>query len=148
MHWTVIEDPKLDNFHYAVAARRFGDWVKTSVSEEAKSTVIPPSNLNFPKGWQPGMDPRHDAFIYANEDVVNSVVDHPEGEDNSQVNSYFVYLANYDMIQEQEKNIREIIDMLARRDTREAVARYIHVQLGSSRALIELLGLLELKAME
>jgi hypothetical protein len=67
------------------------------------------------------MDPRHEAFIYANEDVVNSIVDHPEGEENSQTKGYFVYLVNYKGIQQREEDNQEIIDMLASRDAGEAL---------------------------
>ena len=66
------------------------------------------------------MDPRHGAFIYANEDVVNSVVDHPKGKDKSQGKGYFVYLVNYDEVRERERNNEEIIAMLARRAAGEA----------------------------
>jgi len=67
------------------------------------------------------MDPRHEAFIYAT-DVVNSVLDYPECDHDSQNKRGFVYLVNYNEIQlREELGNKEINDMLARRDAGEAL---------------------------
>lgn len=120
MDWTVLADPKLDNAHYVVATRRFGVWAKQSLMEEIKA-VTSKRIISRPDRWQPGRDPRYEAFIYANEDAVNSVVDHSDGEEKAGAKYPFIYLVNYDAVLQREKNNQEIIDMIARRDAGETL---------------------------
>ena len=113
MDWPVIEDPKLDGVHYAVAARRVREWVIASQSNDQNNPPVPASDLKSRFPWIPQRDPRHDSgFIYANEDVVNSVLENPMGVNDYHGNKGFVYLVNHYGIQEWGRITRSSVDNL------------------------------------
>jgi hypothetical protein len=118
MDWVVIEDPvRLDDAHYSVAALEFGEWARRARGQGVSRADLPAFYEEVLQEWSLRMDPRYETFIYANEDVVSSVVDHPEGEDREDGNDYFVYLVHYEGLRDR----RRFNDMYARREAGEEI---------------------------
>jgi hypothetical protein len=106
--WTVVEDKKsLDGVDYKEARKIHDKWVgeelKKETEEGRERKDFPGFYNQLEKFFARVSDqPRYEFFIYADEEVVDSVVDAHEANDRNRQGGYFIKLVRTDLVAKDE----------------------------------------------
>jgi hypothetical protein len=106
LKWTVIEDPKLDRADYMEVSRWFGEWVKTELTREEFKNEALVDGRTLDDYYSAVNFPRHEFFLYVDEEVLDSFVDLDKASDRHCPGHFFTLVSQVYVLDKRGKKER------------------------------------------